>query len=451
MKAPYRTSHRLPVGLLLLATATFHSAEAEQPRTPDDGSAQAVSLAAQWADRAFARATLTDAQSATAPLPCSWTVTHKSYQVLADTTVWKTPITLGDEVFPHGIYMDAPAAVRVRLTVPAVAFTAIVGIDNNTDTQRMPDAGSARFHIVAKGERLFSTPVLHLRDKAIRINIPLSGVTEFTLETDDGGNGRGWDQCVWANAAVKLTDQTVVFLDNDTLNDSLPNRSNVPFSFTYGGRPSAELLPQWKYSQTTESLDGSEQRTASYLDPNTGLLIECQVTTYSDSSGIDWVCRLSNTGNQDTPVIEQFLPLHVDSLIPDLSPGLPMTLRWSNGDGCTDQSFLPHDELLEVGQHRQFTARSSDTTCFPFFNLHSPGGGWILAIGWTGTWTAQFGRSSSGEVSSTGGHGEYALFPATGRTSAIAADITVPLSRRRSDRWSQRLSTTHACALRPVA
>jgi alpha-galactosidase len=202
---------------------------------------------------------------------------------------------------------------------------------------------------------------------------------------------------------VELEDQSILYLDQGRLQTTVPNRSNVPISFVYDGKHSSDVLPGWKYSESTRRAGPHIQRVVAYQDPDTGFLIECEVTTYADRAGIDWVCWLSNTGREQTPLIDQFLPLDVERLATSAVAEDPPLLRWSNGDGCTAESFLPHDETLEPGASRQFQARSSDTSCFPFFNLHVSSGGWILAVGWSGTWAVEFERGNQGDLADRAG------------------------------------------------
>jgi len=116
---------------------------------------------------------------------------------------------------------------------------------------------------------------------------------------------------------------------------------------------------------------------------------------------LNWVCWLTNEGPADTPIIEGFMPLNATLL--ETKPDQSVTLRWSNGDGCTAESFLPHDEPLTTDQPRSFTGHSSDTACLPFFNLADADGGWILGIGWTGPWRAEFKHNSQGRVNVSAG------------------------------------------------
>ncbi|MFH1919977.1 MAG: NPCBM/NEW2 domain-containing protein, partial [Planctomycetota bacterium] len=214
------------VGLVTVAAGAAAGASTEEFRQ-----------AHQWAEVAFARPRVA------AEPDDSLTVVRRKHYVLTNRSGWNTPLTLGDRQYAHGMYMDAPAAVRVRLSRPAVEFTAQVGIDNNQSTRGKPDAGSARFHVAVEGERVFSTPVCKLATGATDVKVALKGAKEFFLEVDDGGNGVGWDQCDWADAAVKLDDGKTLFLDELPVRAGPSTRRlGVPFSFTYDGKPSDGFL-----------------------------------------------------------------------------------------------------------------------------------------------------------------------------------------------------------------
>jgi alpha-galactosidase len=125
-----------------------------------------------------------------------------------------------------------------------------------------------------------------------------------------------------------------------------------------------------------------------FSDPATGLVIECEVTHYPQAAAVEWVCWLHNTGDAPTPLIDSFMPL--DGMLLRHIDGAPVQLRWSQGDGCTEASFLPHDELLNPKVPRRFLGYSSDTHYLPFFNVAAGEEGWMVAVGWTGHWMAEF-------------------------------------------------------------
>ena len=392
-----RILHRSWAGAFLLHLTCLLSAASASGAGVDDE----IRFVRQWAKTAFAKP-VASGRIAGSELPADGLrILQKSHKVLLNRTVWDTPLVLGAERFEHGIFMDAPAAVEVRLSKPAVEFTATVGMDNNANTQGSPESPSARFHVVVDGRKIFSTPVCRLRDGPLAVKVPLDDVQRFVLEVDDGGNGRSHDQCVWADASVKLADGSVRLLDEFPLGTRRTRRTAAPFSFIYGGRSSDSLLPAWEYSSESESNDKTTLRTVRYKCPHTDLVLECLITTYTDAAAVDWVCRLTNTGTGDTPIIESFLPLCATFSAEEDDI---FTLRWSNGDMYSPESFLPHDDPLAAGSVRHFAAsggRSSNGAgggAIPFFNCLGPEGGWALAVGWSGQWAAEFARETDGSL-----------------------------------------------------
>jgi hypothetical protein len=65
--------------------------------------------------------------------------------------------------------------------------------------------------------------------------------------------------------------------------------SGVPFSFRYGGRPSAELLPAWERKDHTQKLDEERtKRTVTWTDQQTGLELRCVVVEYGAFPTVEW-------------------------------------------------------------------------------------------------------------------------------------------------------------------
>lgn len=388
--ATHRSLRSLARGgaLILVALAACGPASGTEP------TGRERTCVESWIERSWGQPpTVASAESARVP---RLTVLQRSHQCLAGRSVWGTPLKLGERVFARGLYMDAPARVHVALGQPAVELSAEVGIDNNADTERNPDAGSARFHVAVGGERVFSTGVCRLADGAVAVRVPLKGADELTLEVDDGGDGRGWDQCVWGDVKVVLLDGTELWLDGLPQGGWPVNRSSLPFSFRYGGIDSAECLPAWARRESENITPDRVERVLSYTDQATGMVVECEITHYPQSAAVEWVCWLHNRGETPSPLIEDWMPL--DSRLFSGQEGGPVTIRWSQGDACTAESFLPHDEPLAPDGTRRFTGHSSDTHYLPFFNVTRGDEGWILAVGWTGRWVAEFARDGTSDV-----------------------------------------------------
>ncbi len=347
----------------------------------------------QWTDHAFSKPQInTSGENVGAKL----NIISQSHKIIKKQTVWNTPLTLGEKQYTHGLFMDAPARVRVCLDRPANEFLAIIGIDNNHNTRSNPKTASARFYLDAGKQRIFGSPVKKLSDVAETIQVPLHGAKEFFLSVDDGGDGRDCDQCVWADAAIRFQDGSVRYLDEFPM-ETGNNNLNAPFSFLYDGVSSSELLPQWTYSSQRTPMSSGWRDVIIYKDPKTGLILECEVVFHADFNAIDWVFHLTNSGTADTPIIEQFLPLHCNNLFDTTSQ--PITLRWSNGDKYAPDSFMPCDESMTPGKSKRFVptgGRSSNHSAFPFFNMAGSNGGWVMAIGWTGQWAAEFASDAKG-------------------------------------------------------
>jgi alpha-galactosidase len=314
---------------------------------------------------------------------------------------WRgTPYQLGDKTYAHGLGFNSTKHLMVVLGEPAARFVADVGLENNDDTRRgaATGHGSVTFHVLVDGKEVFTSPVLRLKDGAHALNVPLNGASEFEIRVKDGGDGRGWDQALWAEAVVKLQDGASVRLQDMPLEGADGRRLSLtepPFSFFYDGKPSTELLKGWQVRRETQKLDA--QRTEHeliYADPASGLRIRCILIEYHDFPTVEWTLYFKNTGTNDTPIIEKIQALDIE-----LS---------RSGDG----EFLLHHNigspangndygLLETPLGRNATKRLAGAGGRPtnadwsYFNLEWSGEGIIVAVGWPGQWAAEFLRDNA--------------------------------------------------------
>lgn len=176
------------------------------------------------------------------------------------------------------------------------------------------------------------------------------------------------------------------------------------FSFFYGGKPSADLLPGWTFERTSRQLD--PQRTEyilSYEAPESRLQVRWVAVTYSDFPVVEWTAYLKNNGTENTPLIEGLQGLDV-SFPCDGSDGY--VLRGNKGDHNVADSYAPYEITLWPNTQYTFApngGRPCDTA-FPYFNLSTPGGtGMILAVGWTGQWAATFAHRADRGLQITAG------------------------------------------------
>ncbi|MCX6560749.1 MAG: alpha-galactosidase [Candidatus Aminicenantes bacterium] len=159
----------------------------------------------------------------------------------------------------------------------------------------------------------------------------------------------------------------------------------LPFSFVYGGRPSASFIGSWASRVEDRAVDvGKRLRILTITDPTTGLEIRAFCTVYLDSAGLDWTLAFTNKGTVDTPVIEQLQALDV-SIKP--GPGPAPIWHGLKGSRCADDDWQPFARALISGAKYEFGAENGRSSAdSPFFNIQYGGGGVVTAVGWSGQW-----------------------------------------------------------------
>lgn len=173
----------------------------------------------------------------------------------------------------------------------------------------------------------------------------------------------------------------------------------LPFSFVYGGQAAGELLPGWRKGRTTRKPDASRTRhTLVWTEAKSGLEVRCDAVEYADYPAVEWVLHFTNTGKEDSGIIERIEAL--DNLLPVGDTGF--VLHRALGDSNSAGSFAPVDEPLAAGDLRERVfapngGRSSDGN-MPYFNIDRHGGGVVLAIGWSGQWEAGFQPLADGRL-----------------------------------------------------
>lgn len=380
---------RLALALLLLAAPA-------QAVTPDAGEFLACR---QWCEQVFANAEKPPARSYLKLL----------FADVADGLTrgrsWRgTPFRLGDKEYAHGLAFNSTKHILVHLGQPAERFVAEVGLENNDDTRRGAalGQGSVTFHVLVGGKEVFATPVLRLKDGARPLDVPLHGAQEFEIRVNDGGDGRGWDQALWAEATVWLQDGTKLRLQDLPVGETA-DANPRGFSFLYHGTPSVALLGKWSRQFGEEALDPQRtRRDVTYRDPATGLEVRVEAVWFRDFPAVEWVVHLKNTGPADSPMLEAIQAL--DARLPVPSSGQPV-LHWARGAVASFDDFAPQEMMLKPGAklHLQPGGGRSSSQVLPFFNVEGANAGVVAAVGWSGEWAADFAGGAQGEVTMKAG------------------------------------------------
>jgi alpha-galactosidase len=171
-----------------------------------------------------------------------------------------------------------------------------------------------------------------------------------------------------------------------------PPSSESPFSFKYDGKPSAEFIKTWKvHYRSGQRNNNSSERTVTYTDPATGLVLVCRAIEYRDYPTVEWVLSLKNTGTADTPLIADLQALDAGFVRPATGE---FTLHSIQGDTCTPDSYRPLVETMGPGFTKRLAPGGGRPTNgqFPFWNIALPDGGFLAVVGWPGQWAARFDR-----------------------------------------------------------
>ncbi len=297
------------------------------------------------------------------------------------------PLNLAGQQYTRGLYCHALSKLIVRLPSPGAKFSAVVGVDSNSDTKG--GKGSVVFIVTADGKELFRTPTMHEGTKQ-SVNVELTGAKSFVLEASDAGDGIGHDQADWADAKVTLQDGKELWLgDMPEAGGAPPSRTGLPISFTLGGEKSTSLFRQNPPQHKSETKDDRVEHVTTWSDPRSGLQMRCVAVEYRDFPTIEWTVYFKNTGGQDTPILEDVRALDTWLARDKASE---YVLHHNVGSPSNQTDYKPLTTRLPANAQAGFApngGRSSDPH-WPYFNLAYDGGGLIVVVGWPGQWSADF-------------------------------------------------------------
>lgn len=163
----------------------------------------------------------------------------------------------------------------------------------------------------------------------------------------------------------------------------LDNLSNFPFLFTYNGKEYQGFSPEFFILKDTKITASSEkeirQITWDFLD---GLEAKLSLVHYFTHGATEWTVYFENIGSVNSGILEE-LKAHITF------PGNHPSLKGIMGDYI---NFHRPYQIDLTNNFVDFASNSGRPTHinFPYFNLEYGDGGAMLAIGWSGTWRAEF-------------------------------------------------------------
>ena len=319
------------------------------------------------------------------------------------------PLRVGGKVYYEGLMCHAPSKIRVQLPAPGKTFSAVVGVDTNQFSAG--GKGSIVFSVAVGHEERFRSGIMREGMTGVPVTVDLAGAREVVIAVEDAGDNIASDLAAWAEARVELEDGQVLRLGEMPIiegQDGVEYGPGPPFSFTYDGKASAELLPMWQATQDLEPLDDTRVRhVLSYADPDTGLEVRCEMIRYLDFPTLEWTLFFKNNGGAPTPILKDVHGL--DATIQRYPfPHPPVgefMLHLNRGDSCGPSSYEPLTELLEPGRQFSLAPQGGRPTNgqFPYFNIEWLSEGVIIALGWPGQWAAHFARDDDTGLRVRGG------------------------------------------------
>ena len=188
--------------------------------------------------------------------------------------------------------------------------------------------------------------------------------------------------------------------DPDTCLRPLP-QPGVPASFQIGDSPANAFFERATATCTKEMRADRTVHRLVFRDAVTALECEVELSEYAGFPALEWVLNFRNIGSDPSPIIEDVRALDLVWPTPDCTPRLHRSP--GAAEKATDFQFV--SEPMATIRSHQWSARMtagsegrSSVTWLPFFNLESGEDGLLIAIGWSGQWTAEVTRNDPESV-----------------------------------------------------
>jgi alpha-galactosidase len=230
------------------------------------------------------------------------------------------------------------------------------------------------------------------------------GTMAVVPSTDELEDARKW---VGARFEGKADTRTNAPLAEDT--QSKLFRGVVPFSFVFDGRPSSELLKEWRLERSVRELvdagpsaqepaHGKTEYTLTWTDPASGLQLRCVVVRYHDFPTVEWTLYFKNTGPKTTSIVEKIQALDMEM---DRGAKGEFLLHHNVGAPADGSDYAPLETSLPPNVTKRLGVSNNGRPTsaeWSYFNLEALGQGLVVAVGWPGQWVAELARDSERTV-----------------------------------------------------
>ena len=160
-------------------------------------------------------------------------------------------------------------------------------------------------------------------------------------------------------------------------------KEDAIFSFDYNQVPFKEHIKDWA-KNVEEDKDEAGNTTYVLTYENDGIKAWAEILLRHDMPCVDWVCYFENTASSDSMPISNIQAINSTYSVNNA------TVNYAYGGNSDGHDFEPLSQNmaetpeLEIGS----TGGRSSQGYMPFFDVEGDGKGIVVAIGWTGQWTA---------------------------------------------------------------
>ena len=204
----------------------------------------------------------------------------------------------------------------------------------------------------------------------------------------------------------------------------------LPVSFVYNGTAyhgfDRDIFKELKKTNSN-SINGEKEENIFILKADDNLTITVETAYYKNYGAFEWTVWFKNTGSENTGIIKELKS--ADMLFAGENPVLKGIL------GDHQNQYKPYEQKLNDGSvnHKSVIGKPTHIY-FPYYNLEHGNGGTLIALGWGGTWEADFHVGSCGKTNFTGiGTNDLCTYLKPGESIRTALVLLIPYTKRDED------------------
>jgi len=214
-------------------------------------------------------------------------------------------------------------------------------------------------------------------------------------------------------------------MSREVYSNYINNLKTIPVSFVYNGTAYYGFDPDiFKETEVIRSHNGEKEKNIFILKAGDNLEITVETAYYDNYGAYEWVVRFQNTGSSNTGVVSELKS--ADMVFPGENP----VLRGILGDH--QNQYKPYEQKLsDGGVNYKSTIGKPTHIYFPYYNLEHGNGGTLIALGWGGTWEADFSVDSDGNAKFIGiGTNDLCTYLKPGESIRTALMLFIPYAVR---------------------